>query len=277
MNKEEIEGKAVEYALGTMPEGEIGEFEAELREDRLLQSLVHEWQEMNELDASESPGVDVPFHVFSGIVDEIEKDREAGPTAEAAVSEGRVVSFWQWSGWAVAACAALAFAVFGLRGGVETSERESIVAGIVLKEMGKPGSQRLQDLDEKGGRQARMIELAELAEAYWDSRESTAEGDSTGGFTVFDPEFEIGFIAVENLPDREEGKSFHVWARSEGSEQPVRAGSLPVGKSSFGMFYFDISAKEGIDSRDENLSFFVTEESTTDPVKPSGTVVLSGI
>ncbi|MEM9158739.1 MAG: anti-sigma factor [Verrucomicrobiota bacterium] len=281
MNKEDQQGKAVQYALGTMPEDELDGFESQLCGDRELQQLVHDWQEVNEIDARECPQVDVPFGAYSSIMDQI--DAAALETASDEASEGvnsieerKVVSFWQWGGWAVAACAAVAFMAFG-GPNPEQESRESLVASIVLKEMGKPGAQRLQLAEENGGREERMFKLAELAEAYWDSRSAALEGNSTGGFTVFDRKFEIGFIAVENLPERESGRSYHVWARSEGSEEAIRAGSLPVGKSSFGMFYFDISSKEGIDATDETLSFFVTEETTAEPERPEGRVVLSGI
>ena len=130
-----------------------------------------------------------------------------------------------------------------------------------------------------------MLELAGLAEAYWFSREGIPDGQLlgagdaeeaqlSGGFTIFDRQYNIGFIAVENLPREAPNRSYHVWAKTDVLDEPVRAGTLPIGDESRGLFFFDLTdlPKE---ANAESLSFFVTEEVNASPLTPSDVVVLS--
>ena len=76
------------------------------------------------------------------------------------------------------------------------------------------------------------------------------------------------------MPREEQGKSYHVWAKTGTGAQAVRAGALPIGNESRGLFFFDLSGLPEVSSLDQ-VSFFVTEESTSEPAEPGPMVVLS--
>ncbi len=284
MNNELIEEKAQLYALGILPESEKEEFENRVRQDRELQSLVHEYQRLGELDAL--PGtLAPPFHAYSRIMEEIEAPQAAvADSTSRSASRSKLVAFVTWGGWATAACAALAFGL-SIWGGKSAAAPKS---DIVLNNLSNPRIVAVQTPSEDFAMEDRMLELAGLAEAYWFSREGIPEGQLldggkdtevaqlSGGFTIYDRRYNIGFIAVENLPREAPNKSYHVWAKTDPDARPVRAGTLPIGDQSRGLFYFDLSGLPAGASLD-SLSFFVTEEDSEDPVSPSQMVVLSDV
>lgn len=281
MNNELIEEKAQLYALGILPESEKEEFENQIREDRELQSLVHEYQRIGELTASPTTA-EPSFQAYSRIMEEIDGPPESTEPAPAAHS--KLVSFAAWGGWATAACAAVALGVtlFGGKGNAVTQ------SDIVLNNLANPRIVAVQTPSEDFAVEDRMLELAGLAEAYWFSREGIPSGqlldgqantevaEMSGGFTIYDRRYNIGFIAVENLPIEAPNKSYHVWAKTEPTASPVRAGTLPIGDESRGLFFFDLSSLPDGASLD-SLSFFVTEEESENPVSPSQMVVLSDV
>ncbi len=283
MNNELIEEKAQLYALGILPESERKEFENQVREDRELQTLVHEYQRLGELHAS--PASAAPsFQAYSRIMEEIDGPSQARGNRLGKAGNSKLVSFMAWGGWAAAACAAL---VFGMSffGGKGRSEAHS---DIVLNNLANPRIVAVQTPSEDLAVEDRMLELAGLAEAYWFSREGIPSGqllegekdtevaEISGGFTIYDRRYNIGFIAVENLPREAPNKSYHVWAKTDASATPVRAGTLPIGDQSRGLFFFDLSSLPAGASLD-SLSFFVTEEDSEDPAVPSQMVVLSDV
>jgi len=67
-----------------------------------------------------------------------------------------------------------------------------------------------------------------------------------------------------------------VWARMQGQDTPLRAGTLPIGNESRGLFFFDLTRLPA-DLADQSFSFFVTEESVMDPQIPSQIIVLSDV
>ncbi len=280
MNKENIQEKAVQYAVGTLAEEEMEQFEAHLRDDKELQSLVHEWQKFNEMAATDCPQMEPPFQVYSEIMQRIEEEEEDDSRHEiATTSEGKIVPFWSWGGWAAAACAAVVFGFLAFQ------NRESVAGDVVLTELGKPSDSRNFVVDQEAlTMEDRMLELAGLAEAYWYSRieeQDIAQAQQTEapteGFSLFDRNYKIGFMAVENLPEEHGGMTYHVWAKSEGSDKSVRAGTLPIGAASDGLFFFDLSENQEIDFTNSNITFFVTEEAAKSPDSPKGRVVLGGI
>ncbi len=284
MNNELIEEKAQLYALGMLPEAEQEEFETQIRADRELQALVHDYQRLGELDAS--PGrADPPFQAYSQIMEEIDAVQAADlRAAETESSKSKLVAFVTWGGWATAACATLAFGI-SLVGGNGGAKAQS---DIVLNNLANPSIVAVETPSEEFAVEDRMLELAGLAEAYWFSREGIPTGqlledasgaelaELSGGFTIYDRRYNIGFIAVENLPREAPNKSYHVWAKTAPTALPVRAGTLPIGEESRGLFYFDLSSLPAGASLD-SLSFFVTEEESEDPSSPSQMVVLSDV
>jgi len=281
MNNELLEEKAQLYALGLLPESEREEFETQIRDDRATQGLVHDYQRIVELDASSDESTP-SFQVYAGIMDEIDESRSE-PLAGTKEGSSKLVSFVTWGGWAVAACMV---AVFGL-GLVGPGKRSAGGSDIVVNNLGSPRIVAVQTPSEDVTVEDRMLELAGLAEAYWFSREGIPSGQLlessdtevaqlSGGFTIFDREYNIGFIAVENLPREAPDRSYHVWAKTDGLDAPVRAGTLPIGDQSRGLFFFDLThlPKE---ASEESMSFFVTEEVSASPLSPSKTVVLSDV
>lgn len=278
MNKELGEQKAQLYALGILPESEREEFEAWIREDSETRALMHEYQSLMELERTTSAN-EPSFRTYSRIVAEIEEAPPSGPAYRTGKSIGRVSL--AWGGWAAAACTAL-FLGWGQWGYVKP---ESVAGDIVLNDLENPRIVAVQTPSAEFTLEDRMLELAGLAEAYWFSREGVPSGqlledkeseiaDVSGGFTIYDRRYNIGFIAVENLPREAPDKSFHVWAETSPGAAPLRAGTLPIGEESRGLFYFDLSnlpAGSNLDS----IRFFVTEEESDAPLRPSRVVVLS--
>lgn len=281
MNKEVIEEKAMLYALGTMPRSEVKEFEEQIRNDSGIQDLVHQSQLINELDAKESPPVDVPFQTYSKTMTKIDQLRRiAPPPAGEEPRRGVLVSVLAWSGWAAAACLGV---VAGM--GVFSEKDLSSESDIVLNNLASPRLVAVEEPAPDFTMEDRMAELAALTEAYWYSREANASEqflvgsgaeveELSGGFTIFDKKYNIGFIAVENMPSEQAGKSYHVWAKTDGGSHVVRAGALPIGDESEGLFFIDLSTLPTSISLDQ-VSFFVTEESIDEPERPTGMVVLS--
>lgn len=288
MNNEDTQDKALLYAFGALPEDESEAAERELRADPELRDLALDCQRLVELDARAAPQHGAPFHAYAKIMERIEGDPAASPARSAAApalapraARSKIVPFLSWGGWAAAACAfvALGLTLMQDRAGGPSSE-------IVVNEMANPRFVPLGEPSPDTSLESRMMELAGLAEAYWFAREgvpadqrlvaeSGAEVEQlSGGFTVFDRKFGIGFIAVENLPAETAGKSYHVWAKTPAGARAVRAGALPIGDESRGLFFFDVSSLPELKSLDQ-VSFFVTEESVEAPVQPQGLVVLS--
>lgn len=274
MNNELIEEKAQLYALGILNEDEVEDFESQIREDRELRDLVFEYQRLSELDF-EGEQQDPPFHVFSQIMEKVD------PVTSKPEKKPKVVRFVSWGGWAVAACTV---AVFGL-GLLDWKKEPAGNSDIVLSHLSNPRIVAVNTPSDEFEVEDRMLELAGLAEAYWFSREGIPDGqllesedtevaELSGGFTIFDRRFNIGFIAVENLPRETDARSYHVWARAGEGATPVRAGTLPIGDESRGLFFFDLSHLPN-NATVDSVSFFVTEEVSPTPPSPSSVVVLS--
>lgn len=283
MNNELLEEKAQLYALGLLPESEREAFEALVREDRATQALVHDYQQLAELDASSSESQAPSFQVYAGIMDEIDASRAQEPEEASQPVASKLASFVTWGGWAAAACVA---AVFGL-GLVGSGSGVASQSDIVVNNLGSPRIVAVQTPSAEVTVEDRMLELAGLAEAYWFSREGIPSGQLlgsevaeatplSGGFTIFDRQYNIGFIGVENMPREAPDRSYHVWAKTAGLDEPVRAGTLPIGDQSRGLFFFDLTHLPA-DADEDSLSFFVTEEVSPSPAQPSQIVVLSDV
>lgn len=269
------------YALGTLPEGEVEEFEALARSNREVRALLHETQELTELDATEGPLAEAPFHVYSKLMERIDAETGVEPVAVRA-SKGKsvLVSFAGWGGWAAAACFAIALGFVASR-----SEGPAKESDIVLNNLRNPKLVAVQTPSAEVSMEDRLLELMGIAEAYWFAREGIPSGQLlededtevaqlTGGFTVIDRKYNIGFIAVENLPKESLGKSYHIWARTSKGARSIQQGVLPIGDESRGLFFLELSdLPEGVTP--ESLSFFVTEEESDNPEQPSQMVVLS--
>jgi len=301
MIDEETNDLAVQYALGILPRRQLPDFESELRVDPDLQELVSDLQELNEMDAFESPLVDPPIDGYSRILEQL-----APVALKPRITRSNIVPFLGWAGWGLAACFAVAF--FVVRSGLPRGERSMAdsaagASSIIVSELTHARPQltstsapRPSPSPASGGVELRVLELANLAEAFWSSRlgQDTGGGARTlladtklraresaenrsEGFTVFDRELKVGVIAVDSLPEIQPNRSYHIWARRGADEPPVWAGSIPVGDTNSGLFFFDLTDSDPDLIRARNLSFFVTQESSPTPGKPEGRVVLTGL
>ena len=301
MIDEESNDLAVQYALGILPRKQVHDFESQLRVDSDLQEYVSDLQELNEMDARESPVVAPPIDGYSRILEQI-----APVAVHPKLTRSNIVPFLGWAGWGLAACFAAAFFVVrsGPRSGEVTVAESSVgSSSIIVSELTNARAQLTSTSTTtsnpplaSGGVELRVLELANLAEAFWSSRldQDTGGGaralladaklrsresteNRSEGFTVFDRELKVGVIAVDSLPEIQPNRSYHIWARRGTDEPPVWAGSIPVGEANSGLFFFDLTDSNPDLIRAQSLSFFVTQESSSTPERPEGRVVLTGL
>lgn len=297
MIEEETNDLAVQYALGILPRKQVPDFESQLKVDAELQDLVSEIQRINEWDAEESPPVEAPIDGYSRILEQLTA-RPAPPSE----SRTNIIPFLGWAGWGLAACFAAAFFIVRSSGPSEVSLAsvpETGSSAIIVSELTaarpSPASTSVP-APAGGGVELRVLELANLAEAFWSSRLGEASSSSartlladarmrtpetspssSEGFTVFDRELRMGVIAVDALPPAQPNRSYHIWARHGPEGTPVWAGTIPIGESDSGLFFFDLTDSTIELIQAQNLSFFITEESTLTPEQPKGRVVLTGL
>ena len=280
MNKQDLEDRALQYALGTLPEEEIPTVEAALRADLELRAKVHDWQRVNELEALEAADEPVPFHAYSGVMARIDAVADRVSSAPSGSQRGDARrgfgSLLAWSGWGIAACAVIAFALN--LGGGSFDVPGSKGAEILLSEMRSPSVVAWPTPKEELTLYDRSMRLRELAETYWFARDrgagQSADASLSDGFSVFDRESGLAVIAVDNLRKLPDDRTYHVWIRIGQDGEAVRAGALPLGNESRGLFFLDLSSSLRNADSSEQLSFFVTEESLGEPQAPKGMVVL---
>jgi len=289
MNNEVLQEKALQYALGTLPEEEVEHIESRLQSDRELQTAVYEWQRVNEADALECDQIEPSFQIYSSIMSKLDT-RPSKESGGRAGQKGLPANLLAWSGWAAAACLTLFLVLPGWRdaesGGQGPQLADGSKSDIVLSDLGNPGLKKTfatdQDQDEF---QDRLLELTGLAEAYWFSREglppeSDGSGEPeafSGGFSIYDRKIKIGVIGIENIPESRLGTFYNVWAKTTPDSEPVWAGTLKPDEAGSRLAFFDLSSNDAIKDMDDEISFFVTEETEQRPSQPEGRVVLSGI
>ncbi|HCR30259.1 MAG TPA: hypothetical protein DIV79_09610 [Opitutae bacterium] len=286
MNKEELQEKALQYALGTLPQSEHEEVERLVSEHRELRSIVYEWQKVNEVDACECDQVEPSFHIYSSVMSRIDSANEANQSRKTG-SRGAPLHFLaQWGGWAAAAGLAIFSGISMSQLANESSNASPAESDIVLNELGNPEQTSLvaSEGDEEEF-QNRLLELTGLAEAYWFSREglppepgSGVDAEEfSGGFSIYDRKIKIGVIGIENIPEGRLGRYYSVWAKPSEAGDPVWAGMIQQGEPASRLAFFDLSSNDTIQDSDEAIFFFVTEETEKRPVRPEGKIVLSGI
>lgn len=287
MNKEDLQEKALQYALGTLPQSEQEEVESLISNHRELRAVVYEWQQVNEADARECDQVEPSFHIYSSVMSRIDTSngvRQPGGKTSAAGSPLHFLA--QWGGWAAAAGLAIFSGISMSQMASESSSENQAESDIVLNELGNPDQASLIAIDsDQEAFQNRLLELTGLAEAYWFSREGLPpESDSgvdaqefSGGFSIYDRKIKIGVIGIENIPAGRLGRYYSVWAKPSEDSDPVWAGMIQQGEPASRLAFFDLSSNDAIQESDEAISFFVTEETEKRPVRPEGKIVLSGI
>tara|TARA_B100000519_G_C14247816_1_gene440767 strand:- start:1886 stop:2746 length:861 start_codon:yes stop_codon:yes gene_type:complete len=286
MNKEELQEKALQYALGTLPQSEEVELERLVSENHELRSLVYEWQQVNEADARECDQVEPSFHIYSSVMSRIDISKGDRSLPSSKMTESSLRFLAQWGGWAAAAGLAIFSGVSMSQVANESLSGNPAESDIVLNELGNPEQASL--VAREGGEeefQNRLLELTGLAEAYWFSREGLPpeidDGvdaqEFSGGFSIYDRKIKIGVIGIENIPEGHLGRYYSVWAKPSEASEPVWAGMIQQGEPASRLAFFDLSTNDTIQDSDEAISFFVTEETEKRPTRPEGKIVLSGI
>jgi len=286
MNKEDLQEKALQYALGTLPQSEQEEVERLISEHQELRSIVYEWQQVNEADARECDKVEPSFHIYSSVMSRIDTSNGAKQPTGKGSKVSPFPFLAQWGGWAAAAGLAIFSGISMSQLATDPRNDNPAESDIVLNELGNPDQTSLVAIDsDQEAFQNRLLELTGLAEAYWFSREGIPPDSDNGvdaqefssGFSIYDRKIKIGVIGIENIPEGRLGRFYSVWAKpSEGSD-PVWAGMIQQGEPASRLAFFDLSSNDAIQESDEAISFFVTEETEKRPVRPEGKIVLSGI
>jgi hypothetical protein len=126
---------------------------------------------------------------------------------------------------------------------------------------------------------ARFIQLASLAEQFWDKPgdlpvASTAGGLDGRGYALFDPTTNQGFIAIQQLPVAAPGKTYQLWISDRASGQVREAGTLPLAGAQRGLYFFSLPA--AAQTPVSRPDFFVTAEDgvASSAGQPHGPVVL---
>lgn len=286
MNKEELQEKSLQYALGTLPQSEEVEVERLVLENQELRSVVYEWQQVNEADANECDQVEPSFHIYSSVMSRIDTSK-GGRSLPSSKMTGSPLHFLaQWGGWAAAAGLAIFSGISISQVANESSRGNPTGSDIALNELGNPEQASLVASEgEEEEFQNRLLELTGLAEAYWFSREGlppeTDNGvdaqEFSGGFSIYDRKIKIGVIGIENIPEGRLGRYYSVWAKPSKASEPFWAGMIQQGEPASRLAFFDLSSNDTIKDSDEAISFFVTEETEKRPTRPEGKIVLSGI
>lgn len=286
MNKEDLQEKALQYALGTLPQSEHEEVERLISEHQELRSIVYEWQQVNEADARECDQVEPSFHIYSSVMSRIDTSNGGKQPGGKGSTVSPFSFLAQWGGWAAAAGVAIFSGISMSQVATESRNDNPAESDIVLNELGNPDQTSLVAIDsDQEAFQNRLLELTGLAEAYWFSREGLPpESDNgvdaqefSGGFSIYDRKIKIGVIGIENIPEGRLGRYYSVWAKPSEKSDPVWAGMIQQGEPASRLAFFDLSSNDAIQESDEAISFFVTEETEKRPARPEGKIVLSGI
>jgi anti-sigma-K factor RskA len=265
-----LEELACLYVLDRLDWQERAAFEARLSNEPEIAGLVRELESALSRRVHALPQVDPPASLLAAIEARIDRKEEprrvAAPWSAAA----------RWGLAAVIAIGVGILAVQSLRRPTPAVERPYVLvvgmdsAGSTLAEL--PMRDRPANAD------ASFIQLASLAEKYWQKPQDLPLGPAPAGaggrgYALFDPGSSQGFIAIRQLPAAEAGKQYRLWLVETATGRIRSAGVLPSSAPDSGLYFFSV-APGG--AKAERLDFFVTAEdaSAPDPAQPHGEVVL---
>ena len=285
---ESIEELASLYVLDQLDPSVRASFEARLREDKNLAALVQQLETALAARIHALPRREPPADLISRIEARIDAlpEQNVGIESHPVKSASRATASTSFprryfAPWAVlggiAALVLIGIGAVGswaLRSAASDSRPIVIIAGLdsqrsTLAELPFPAASSTSE--------ARFIQLASLAEQFWDRPEKLpVKFSSTNGraYAVFDPASNQGFIAVQALAPVPTGARYHLWLLDTGSGQLHDAGVLPPNASTRGLFFF--SVPDASRPHDNQVTFFITEERTADgqTSTPRGPVVL---
>lgn len=260
----QLEDLACLYVLDRLDPVERAKIEAVISQDPALAELVGRLEEAVEREVLELPRFEAPAGLLPRIEGEV----------------GNRVAAFPWGGaarWAAAALVAFSVSLFAVR---SLRQSASVSPGFMV--VGLDAHQALRsELPQAAGlsRDARFIELASLAERYWQAPDalpfkSGPQARPGPGYALYDPSSSQGFIGVRHLPEAQGAKRYHLWIVDSRTGKVQEAGMIPVGKSAEGLYFFSVPPPPG--SPASTLGFFVTEEDAggAAPSSPRGRIVL---
>jgi hypothetical protein len=269
----QLEELACLYVLDRLNGGDRAAFEARLLREPELADLVRD------LEAALRRGIGAlpPHEPPAGLLARIDAaiDRPAAPPSS------RLVPLWAAvARWGIAAVIAIGIGVIAVqewrRGPAARPAPYVLVVGL---DRAHSTLTRLPLGDAPAGADARFIQLASLAQQYWDKPTDlpatvAADGREGGGYAVFDPGTNQGFIAVRGMPAAADGRRYYLWVIDTATGQAREAGALPVAGAGGGLYFFSVAPALG--SAPDRLDFTVTAEAPSDGLltRPRGQVVL---
>jgi anti-sigma-K factor RskA len=276
---EPLEELACLYVLDQLEAGDRAAFEARLLREPELAAYVRDLEPALAHGVKSLPPREPPAATFARIEKRIAagNDSRGSPAAGRAVraARPRLATFARWGIAAVITVSLATIAVQSLRHAstapmivfVGMNADQNTFAELPLRESGK-------DAD------ARFIQLASLAENYWEKpanlpiKPDASSGDRRG-YALFDPGSQQGFIAIEQLPPIAENQRYHLWVVEPASGRIRDAGTLPLSGLNRGLYSFTLSTAD-VQKSDRPNIFVTVEENTAVPqsTQPRGKVVL---
>jgi anti-sigma-K factor RskA len=271
----QLEDLACLYVLDRLDACERAAFEARLPGDPALAATVREVEASLSRRIHALPRHEPPAGTLARIEARIDGLAAGGARPSPRGSSTLWASAARWGIAAVIAVGVGILAVQSLRRPA-AARPYVIVVGLdslrsTLAEL--PVQERPRSAD------ASFIQLASLAERYWDKPDDLpvkldSAGQSGRGYALFDPGSNQGFIAIRQLPAAAQGKEYHLWLLDTASGQIREAGVIPVAASARGLYFFSVLPAATATSG--NPDFFVTAEDagSTGSAQPRGKVVL---
>jgi anti-sigma-K factor RskA len=264
----QLEELACLYVLDRLDAPERAAFEARLATEPGLAETVREVEASLSRRIHALPRYQPPAGMLSRIEARID-GRASGGAASSWASAAR---------WGIAAVIAVGVGIIAVQSLRRPAAGRPYVIVVGLDSL-RSTLAELPVAERARGADASFIQLASLAEEYWEKPDDLpvkmdSAGQSGRGYALFDPGSNQGFIAIRQLPAAGHGKEYHLWLLDTASGQVRRAGVLPVASSARGLYFFsvlpDASAAPG------RPDFFVTAEDagSAETAQPHGEVVL---
>jgi anti-sigma-K factor RskA len=272
---EDLEALAGLYVLDRLDARERAAFEARLIREPELAALVRSIEATVAETVRALPQSKPQASTLAAI------EARLDPVREAKTIPLRTDRRFNWSafaGWGLAAVIALSLTTLAVQSLRSGGSGPSIV--FVALDTNRNTFAEVPLSDQANTPDARFIQLASLAESYWDKpdkvpvRPEPAANESRG-YALFDPGTLQGFIAIEQLPPITEGQRYHLWVVEPGTRRIIDAGILPIAGANRGLYSFRIDSEDR--SKTERPHLFITVEDSGAPSssnQPRGKVVL---
>jgi hypothetical protein len=272
----QIEELACLYVLDRLDASERAAFEARLPLDPQLSKLVNGLESALARRIRALPQHEPSAGLLARIEARIDRLSAGEASSRARASAPMWVTVARWGIAAVIAVSVGSVALLNLRRASAAGRPYMIIVGLDSRQS---AFARVPLQGTPPNADARFIQLASLAEQFWEKPEDLPvkmgpAGQGGRGYALFDPGSNQGFIAIQRLPAIEQGKRYHLWLLDTISGQIRDAGVLPVTESTRGLYFFSVAPASG--AKLGRLDFFVTAEDAFahDPSQPRGKVVL---